>query len=125
MIGQDVTSWRPLAALETAKPLTCILFAQLWFRETKTVWVVQRQSEGAKEERSDTGGGERQFVLWCVCVCASDIVIERRRKVVVHMGRGTELERRQGRNRRSDGIRTILSARDLSLNSGKALFIHD
>ena len=52
----------------------------------------------------------------CVCVCASDIVIEGRRKVVVHLRRGTEFEWRQGRTKSSDGIRTDLFARDLFLN---------
>ena len=38
------------------------------------MWVVQRYSDRAKAERSGTGGGERQ----CVCVWASDRVIEQR-----------------------------------------------
>jgi hypothetical protein len=39
----------------------------------------------AKAEHSGAGGGECQCVLF-VCVCASDIVIEQSRKVVVHLG---------------------------------------
>jgi len=53
----------PLAALEPAKPLThSFCPAQLWLRETKTVWVVQR-NERAKAERRGTGRGERECVL--------------------------------------------------------------
>jgi hypothetical protein len=46
------------------------------------------------------------------CVWASDIVTEQRRNKVVHLGRGTEFERRQGRTQRSDWIRTDLFARN-------------
>jgi len=58
-----VMSRQPLAALEPAKPLTHSFYcAQLWLRETKTVWVVQRH-ERAKAERRGTGCGEQQCVL--------------------------------------------------------------
>jgi len=46
------------------------------------------------------------------CVWTSDTVIERRLKGVVHLGRDTEFEWRQGRARRSDRIRTDLFARN-------------
>jgi len=49
------------------------------------------------------------------CVWTSDRVIERRQKVVVHLGRDTEFEQRQGRTR-SDRIRTGLFARNEFLN---------
>ena len=89
----------------------------------------------AKAERSGAGGSEsqcvvhrpeierRQNVVGLVavsasvrCVCASDIVIERSRKAVVHLERGTEFEWRQGQTRRSDQTRTNLLKRDLLLN---------
>ena len=58
-----VTSRQPLAALEPAKPLTHSFYcAQLWLRETKTVWVVQRH-ERAKAERRGSVRGEQQCVL--------------------------------------------------------------
>ena len=119
-----VTSRQPLAALEPTKPLTRSFYcAQLWLRETKTVWVVQRHKR-AKAERRGTGRGENSVCCAAsdsVCgvasdsVCfvwTSDTVIEQRRKGVVHLGRDTEFERHQGQTGRSDQIRTDLFARN-------------
>jgi len=79
----------------------------------ETVCVVQRAREcGVASE--------------CVCcVWTSDTVIERSRKGIVHLGRDTEFEWRQGRTRRSDRIRAHLFAREInSWTSSKALSLH-
>jgi len=44
-------------------------------------------------------------------------MIERRRRGVVHLGRDTEFEWRQGRTRRSDRIRADLEAISLTMVS--------
>jgi len=85
-----VTSRQLLAALEPAKLLAhSVCSAQLWLRETKTVWVVQRHA-GAKAEWRGAGRGSESVCCAAsdsvCCVWTSDRVIERRRKGVVYLG---------------------------------------